>query len=343
VALRTAGEREGAPGDASPIAAPDEGGRDRPIASLSLDLDNLWSYLRTAERPGWDRFPSFLDAVVPRALDFLARRRLTVTVFVVGKDAEIERNREGLASIALAGHEIGNHSFHHQPWLHLYSEGEVEAEIALAEEWIERVCGRRPLGFRAPGYSLAAATLRVLARRGYLYDASVLPTCLGPLARAYYFLRTAMTARERHRRRTLFGSFRDGLRPLKPYHWRLENGRLLEIPVTTMPGLRLPVHASYVLYLSGFSSTLAVGYFDAALRLFRLTGTGPSLLLHPLDFLGREDCPALSFFPTMDQPRERKLELLSQMLALLSERFRVVTLAEHARSLAEAPSRERSP
>ena len=35
-----------------------------------------------------------------------------------------------------------------------------------------------------------------------------------------------------------------------------------------------------------------------------MTGTNPSLLLHPLDFMGREDCPALAFFPGMDLARD---------------------------------------
>ena len=38
----------------------------RSLASLSLDLDNKWSYLKTHGDPGWDSFPSYLDVVVPR-------------------------------------------------------------------------------------------------------------------------------------------------------------------------------------------------------------------------------------------------------------------------------------
>ena len=38
----------------------------RPIASLSLDLDNKWSYMKTHGDQGWEAFPSYLDAVVPR-------------------------------------------------------------------------------------------------------------------------------------------------------------------------------------------------------------------------------------------------------------------------------------
>jgi peptidoglycan/xylan/chitin deacetylase (PgdA/CDA1 family) len=71
---------------------------------------------------------------VPRFLEIMKRRSQRITVFVVGQDAELDGNKAALRSIADAGHEIGNHSFHHEPWLHLYSEDQAEAEIARAEQ-----------------------------------------------------------------------------------------------------------------------------------------------------------------------------------------------------------------
>jgi hypothetical protein len=307
----------------------------KPTATLSLDLDNRWSYLKTHGDSSWQSFPSYLEVVVPRVLEFLKERGLTITFFVVGQDAALEKNAEPLAALSGAGHEIGNHSFHHQPWLHLYSEEEIDRELAMAEEEIEAVAGRKPVGFRGPGFSLSRSTLRCLARRGYLYDASTFPTFLGPLARAYYFMTARLSKEELRQRKALFGEFRDGLQPIKPYRWRLEEGRLLEIPVTTMPLFRVPVHASYVLYLSGFSRPLARLYFRTALELCRLSGQSPSLLLHPLDFLGKDDgLSDLSFFPAMGQPSGRKLEMMAYLIDTFSSLFRVVTMEERARELA---------
>jgi peptidoglycan/xylan/chitin deacetylase (PgdA/CDA1 family) len=229
----------------------------RPLASLSLDLDNKWSYLKTHGDPGWQSFPTYLPLVVPRFLSFLQARSLTITVFVVGQDAVLPENQAALRSIADAGHEIGNHSFHHEPWLHLYSEAEAEHELARAEESIHRATGQRPAGFRGPGYSLSPAILRILARRGYQYDASTLPTFIGPLARAYYFMTARLSAAEMRRRKILFGTVRDGLRSIKPYRWQTDAGSLLEIPVTTLPLLKAPIHFSYLLYLSLYNVALA--------------------------------------------------------------------------------------
>jgi peptidoglycan-N-acetylglucosamine deacetylase len=327
--------------------------KQKPIASLSLDLDNQWSYMKIHGDEGWESFPSYLDLMIPRALNVLADHDLTITFFIVGQDAALEKNWAALQAIATAGHEIGNHSFHHESWLHLYTEDKIEQEIATAEEWIRRVTGQHPIGFRGPGYSFSPAVLKVLERRGYRYDASTFPTFLGPLARAYYFMTSNLTPEEKQVRKMLFGGFKDGFQPLKPYQWRAQNQpsqppqpsssfqakspAMLEIPVTTMPIFKIPIHFSYVLYLSVFSPAIALLYFRCALWLCRLTGTPPSLLLHPLDFLGREDVPELAFFPGMNLPTERKLATLHKTLDILSRQFTVLPMAAHAQVIANNP------
>lgn len=309
----------------------------KPLASLSLDLDNLWSYMKTHGDRGWESFPSYLNVVVPRVLEFLEKRGLKITFFVVGQDAALQINQSAIKSIADAGHEIGNHSFNHEPWLHLYSEQQIEAELSKTEEQLERVTGQKTIGFRGPGYSLSLSVLRVLTRRGYRYDASTLPTFLGPLARAYYFMTTKLSPEEKENRKLLFGQLRDGLRPLRPYRWDIDglNEKLLEIPVTTMPLFKIPFHISYILYVYRFSPILARAYFRLAMVLCQLTHTQPSLLLHPLDFLGGDDVKELSFFPAMNLRGEEKVKLVSDVLGIYSEYFTIVPMGEHARAISQ--------
>jgi peptidoglycan/xylan/chitin deacetylase (PgdA/CDA1 family) len=301
------------------------------VASLSLDLDNKWAYMKTHGDPGWQSFPSYLDIVVPRALSFLRERGIRITFFIVGQDAALAKNYAALTRLNTEGHEIGNHSFHHEPWLHLNAESEIEAEISSAEDVIQQATGICPRGFRGPGFSHSTAILRVLARRGYLYDASTFPTFLGPMARAYYFMTAKLDAEEMEKRKDLFGKFREGFRSLKPYQARFDGGSLTEMPVTTMPFIKTPIHVSYLIYLSRFSSALAKAYFQFAVRLCLMTGVGPSLLLHPLDFLGSGDVSELAFFPGMDLPAERKLELLDWVLALYTREFEVMCVGDHVR------------
>ncbi len=270
-------------------------------AALSFDLDNLWSYLKTHGDPGWGEYPTYLPRLLPEVLDLLARKSLRLTFFVVGRDAARTENTAALAELAHAGHEAGNHSFEHEPWLHTYSRDRIEAEVRMAEEVVTAATGVRPDGFRGPGFSWSPDLLEILADRGYRYDASTLPTYLGPLGRAYYFARSRFAAGEKAERARLFGGLADGLRPAGPYLWVLPSGRrLIEVPVTTIPGLKTPFHLSYLLYLSRFSESLMERYLDLALAACRAAGFGPSFLLHPLDFLGSEDAPGLAFFPGMD-------------------------------------------
>lgn len=303
----------------------------KPIASLSLDLDNKWSYMKTHGDSGWETFPTYLDTIVPRSLEFLKERELNITYFIVGQDAALEKNHGALAQISAAGHEVGNHSFNHEPWLHLYSKDELVKEMEDAEQAIGLATGARTQGFRGPGYSLSPTVLEVLAERGYIYDCSTLPTFIGPAARAYYFFKSPeMSEEEKEQRKKLFGKFSDGFQPLKPYKWLVKDRQLVEIPVTTMPIFKVPIHASYIIYISSISKTLARSYWRFVVEFCRLTNTQLSLLLHPLDFLSKEDEPDLMFFPGMSLPLENKLAVLDEMLTLMKKKFKVVNLLEHA-------------
>ena len=302
------------------------------IASLSLDLDNQWSYMKTHGDEGWSEYPTYLDWSVPRILEFLDDRDLKITFFIVGKDATAEKNLPALRAIGDAGHEIGNHSFHHEPWLHLYSEEELEEELQRAEDAIEAATGKLPRGFRGPGFSLSPATLRVLARRGYDYDATVFPNLLNPLARAYFFATSSLSDEEKEQRKELFGTWRDALRPVSPFNWKIDDGRLFELPVTTMPLFKTPIHLSYILFASRYSRFLAMSYFRFALFMCRMSGVTPSILLHPLDFIGCDDVGELAFFPGMDMRAEEKIAIVDLVIEEMRKHHELVTMAEHVKA-----------
>lgn len=303
------------------------------IASLSLDLDNQWSYQKTHGDSGWESYSSYFDVVVPRVLDILNSRNLKITFFIVGLDATFEKNHQAISAIFNSGHEIGNHSYSHEPWMHRYSIQEIEAEIARAEESLEAITGERPIGFRGPGFSCSGEILQMLQRRNYLYDASIFPTFIGPLARAYYFMTASLKPGEMEQRKDLFGGVADGFRPIKQFNWRLESGNLVEVPVTTMPLFRIPIHVSYLIYIAQYSKPLADLYFRTALTLCKALNVAPSLLLHPLDFLGRDDIRELSFFPGMGLKAKYKVDLVTKWIDMYASIFSVVTIKQHVNSL----------
>jgi hypothetical protein len=311
----------------------------KPHGSLSIDLDNAWSYLKTRNDEAWQGFPSYLDQVVPDVLSMMDRHALSLTVFIVGRDAALPGNRAAMGLLGASRHEMGNHSYEHEPWITGRSAAEIAAEIGLAQDAISGATGRRPSGFRSPGYALAPTVLEALGSLGFLYDASSLPTCIGPIARAYYFATAKMTPQEREQRKALFGSVRDAFRPLKPYMVDTGSGSLLELPVTTFPGVRLPIHFSYVLYLAERSELAAMTYFRTAMKACRAGGVQPSLLLHPLDFLVADDVPSLAFFPAMHMARDRKRRVLDAALKAFAAQFEIVGTGEHARRAIEKLTR----
>lgn len=306
------------------------------IAAVSLDADNQWSYMKTHGDAGWESFPSYLDVLVPVTCDLFDELGLKITWFIVGQDAALPENRAALSQLVARGHEVGNHSFKHEPWLHRYSRAEIREELARAEGAIGDACGLRPIGFRGPGFSLSTDVLETLADRGYTYDASTLPTWIGPLARAYYFRQAKLTAEQREERSMLFGRFSEGLQPNGPYRWQLPSGRrMLELPVSTIPALKTPFHLSYLIYLAQASERLLDTYLTVAIEACKRLNTPPSFLLHPLDVLGGDQVPALKFFPGMELDGARKREIFLHVLGRLKASFDLLPMNEYARRLNE--------
>lgn len=296
-------------------------------AAISLDLDNQWSYMKIHGDKGWETYPSYLQTFIPHVLDVLKSHGLQITFFIVGRDADDDRNRDYLREIVNQGHETGNHSYNHDSWLHTFPREQIKEEIISAEEAIERVTGDKPRGFRGPGFCWSSDLLEVLKELAYQYDASTLPTYIGPLARMYYFWTADLTAEEKETRKGLFGSFQDGFRPLKPYYWQMDQKNpIMEIPVTTIPIIKTPFHFSYLLYLSGKSFRLMDLYLDTALTLCKWTKTQPSYLLHPLDLIGGDQIPELKFFPGMDIPSERKVEVFDHVIRKIQSHYQLVNM-----------------
>jgi hypothetical protein len=252
-----------------------------------------------------------------------------LTLFVVGKDLEDEAKVRAIQVLIADGHEIGCHSYDHRPDFANLADDELREEIDGCARLIERHFGERPRGFRAPGYARHPESRRVLRELGFAYDGSTLPTWLGPLCRAYYFFQSGMSREERKKRSAMYGGLRDAMCPTRA-RLRSEGGApLLEIPVTTCPVLRAPMHMSYVIWLARRSRRLALAYVRAGLAACRLFRVEPSYLLHSLDFVGRGEHPELGFFPGMGMVWTQKRAVLSEVLGILQEGFRLMPMGSY--------------
>jgi hypothetical protein len=304
-------------------------------ASISLDLDNQWAYMKVHGDEGWDDYPSYFNTFLPHGLKMLKKYGLEITFFIVGRDADDEKNKDILGEITKNNHEVGNHSYNHEAWFHLYSDEEIYKELNNTEEAIQKVTGVLPKGFRGPGFSRSLSLFKILKKRPTF---TMLHLCQPGLVQLQgcTIRQSNLSKEERATRKDLFGSFSDGFKRIKPFFWNLENdSRLLEIPVSTIPILRLPFHFSYLHYLANVNIGLMKAYLQTAVQLCKITNTEPSFLLHPLDLIGGDLIPELKSFPGMDLSSSYKTELFEIVMNTMTENFNLINMSEHAKTIIE--------
>lgn len=108
---------------------------------------------------------------VPRILDLYKRYDLTQTFYIPAWC--IEQYPDTVDAIVKAGHEVGHHGYiHEHP-----NKCPLEEErywLQRSIDVIERHTGKRPRGYRAPGYHFSENTLDLLLEEGFSYDASLM-------------------------------------------------------------------------------------------------------------------------------------------------------------------------
>jgi polysaccharide deacetylase family protein (PEP-CTERM system associated) len=145
---------------------------------LSVDVEDYFqveAFARQVSRDDWDRWPSRVVANTYRALDLCDRHNAKGTYFTLGWVAH--RFPALVREIRARGHELACHSFWHRPVCSLTPDIFRE-DLRQACDAVAQACGERPIGFRAPSWSITPASLwafDVLAEEGFVYDASLFP------------------------------------------------------------------------------------------------------------------------------------------------------------------------
>ena len=57
----------------------------KPLASISLDLDDQWTYIKIHGDERWREYPSYLNIFIPYVLDILNDLNLKITFFRIVK------------------------------------------------------------------------------------------------------------------------------------------------------------------------------------------------------------------------------------------------------------------
>jgi len=312
--------------------------KEKPRATVQLDLDGLWAVLGHLGHPGsLDEDPLFRDAL-PRFLRLFTANRIRATCFVVGSDLGIPWKAELLEEANAQGHEIAAHSQSHPRSFHRLSRVELRSEVKACSRSIEDRLGVRPVGFRAPSYLIRAELLDVLEEENYLYDSSLLPSWFVPIQRVIQARYSGSVPSPGSGKPSVLC----GLFPTIPYHPSVESiGKrgsrpLWEVPVTPYPILRVPFHESYLLAAS--PAMPAMSLFRAGMFLLRRGGGPVNFVFHLADLAEPLRDRRLRGHPGFDIPLTKKMSLCSQVLQYLGERYRVLPTHELLQAL--DPDRE---
>lgn len=304
------------------------------LLALSVDLDEIPCYTAIHGLPvsSDEAAHAIYLHAVPRFEALFQELNAPATFFAVGQDLGEAHARETIARLARNGHEIGNHSFLHRYDLSRQPRDAMRHDVIDGATAIEAATGSRPLGFRAPGYTVTDALLAEVADAGALYDSSVFPCPPYYGAKALAIGAIALRGRKS---RSILDDPRVLTAPADPYrigaHYRQRGGGLLELPIGVTSDLsgRLP-------FIGTTLSLLGPGMARVLAR--RIAGRPlVNLELHGID-LSDAAPDGLSFLaPHQSDLRlslsRKRAALLAAVDELVRAGYELVTLAEAARRL----------
>ncbi|HPD30992.1 MAG TPA: DUF3473 domain-containing protein [Phycisphaerae bacterium] len=222
------------------------------LNALTVDLEDWPQAVLDPSLPITDRVVGNVD----RLLGLLDRHSVRATFFALGKVCE--RHPQLLPLIQSAGHEIASHGYGHELMYRL-TPRQFEEDVRRSIEIIGSQTGRRPLGYRAPAFSITRESLwggPILASLGFRYSSSIFP-----IRKARYGIHDA---------------------PRIPHRW--SNCDLVEFPLTTLRvfGCHVPVcGGGYMRLLPWWVHAHAIGSMNA--------GGHPAVVyLHPYELASDE-------------------------------------------------------
>lgn len=258
------------------------------IACFTLDLEADYAGITpTASFDSLDRTEKFEEMV--------KKYDLKLTTFVTG--AILDRHHPVLDRLKALGSRFETHSYSHPLKI---SPREKIADIERGIEAYERYFGERPAGYRAPQGIISMDEIRFLSEQGLLYSSSLFPSYLP-------------------------GRYNNLGFPTQPFIYR--GIGLLEIPMSVIPLVRLPLTASHV-NLFGFH------LYRGLIAVFGLPSF-VNICMHLYDFC---DVPSYHSLPFMErvgysraQKRAKRLDFKRLTCHLISRGYRFDYLGDVAK------------
>ena len=217
------------------------------LNAMTIDLEDWAQAVLGPDLPVTD----CVVANTERVLKLLDRHGVRATFFALGRVCE--RFPGLLPAVASAGHEIASHGYGHELVYEL-TPARFAADVRRSIELIESQIGRRPVGYRAPAFSITKRSLwagPILAEMGFRFSSSIFPI---------------------RKRRYGIPDW-----PAVPSKW--PGCELVEFPLTTLPvlGWRVPVCGG------GYMRLLPARVHAAAIARQNAAGHPAVVYLHPYE------------------------------------------------------------
>lgn len=182
------------------------------INAMTVDVEDYFqvsAFEPHVEKQRWDSIPRRVERNVDQILEMFDKSNVKATFFTLGWVAQ--RHPEMVRRIVDNGHELASHGWEH---IRVTQQTPVEfrEDISRTKTLLEDISGTPVNGYRAASYSINGSNLWALdelANEGYLYSSSIVPI-----------------------NHDLYGM------PDAPrFSFEAAQGRLLEIPISTVPVL----------------------------------------------------------------------------------------------------------
>lgn len=196
------------------------------VNALVVDVEHWYSPELLRRNSAAEEIDQFPESITP-ILDVLRRNKTTATFAILGTVAE--KHPGLIRQLYDEGHEIATHAWSHKT-LHELGKDGFDEEIRKSLALLESITGERPVGFRAPSFSIDNSTkwaFEILQKYGFEYDASIFP-----LKTMLYGVSNAPLQ--------IYRPAKDDITNNDP------NGRIVEFPMTVLKiGMNLPIAGGF--------------------------------------------------------------------------------------------------
>jgi len=139
--------------------------------TFDLDAETLWMARGVHEPVTLSQGRFGPVEALPRILAMLEKAEVRASFFIPAWVAS--HYPDAVRAIAKAGHEVGCHGDEHERVSDLDPKQE-EAILTKSLETLTPLCGRRPVGWRAPAWQLSACSLDLAAKHGFEYSSNMM-------------------------------------------------------------------------------------------------------------------------------------------------------------------------